>query len=539
MAVRHFSATGTKTTGDSTPGDWSNANCHPVTSLQTRGFNWPEMVTGDELILDDGSHSFAFIALGPAAAVTGTQIKLRSRSGSASGCTLNFTDGAGSSIRANNNTRAYSLLVSGIKLTKTVSHTVSGPALIQINGTATTEVEFADCIIDDFTNNYTNLGLQGYFGINDGIAAIMRFTRTQISNLTSTHAGGCYFGYVGTLAGMVFDSCDLSEINHTSTGTTSGCDGGITGPGTLSITNCTLTDCTNNAAAWGEYANDAFFHPLGACTINGLVASGITLTGSKSGACVLKAEGPFTLADCWAIDCSAIPGFINGVDGDHTNAVGGTFLTYGEAAQGTATRIRVIRCLADEGTAWYSSQGSGAIVTDIVAEDCIAWLEGVLYFGGWGDVSVDGFRIVGGESGVATYSFEGWAGAFYGHNHTNSTRDKTTTIKNGIIIGHNQRQGGDAFIRMRGLISNFAHNVIVENVVVDNPGNSIQMGFIETAGCALNVSVRNVAINGGESTISIIGSTGTRSISGVTELTAANRPTRWGVSQGNAARRAA
>ena len=540
MAVRHFKATGTLATNtDSTPDDWTDANCHPISSLMTRGFSWSGMATGDQIIIDNGTHACPDIQTALFTGTSGVQPWITSRSGDPTQTTLTFSSATVTSIRGNNGSKVVPLKISGVTITNSAPHTVAGPVLMQVTGMDGSHITAENCRFIDSVNSYNNSGLNGFFSVSDGITATVTFTNCTIDNLTSTHTGGRYFAYIGTLATMIFDGCAISNITHNTTGTSNHTTGGVYGPGQLQVNNCTLSDCTCTSATHGEYANDSFFHPLGQSSFTGLHASGITLIGAQGGAVVAKVEGPYTFEDCSATNCASYPGFINGVDGDHTNAVGGTFLPYGPLAQGTANKIRVRNCLADEGTGWYCSQGAGVVLTDLIVENCIAWLEGVLYFGGWGDVTVDGFRIVGCESGVATYSFEGWSGAIHAHNHFNSTRSCTRVIRNGVIEGFNQRQDGYAAVRIRGLMPEYSHTVIVENLVIDSPGHSTQMGFHETEGCPLHVTVSNVAMNGGESSIEITGTAGTKSIAQVVELTTANRPTRWGVSQGNAARRAA
>ena len=539
MAVRHFSATGTRASGNSTPDDWTNANCFPISALQTQGFNWSTMVDGDEIILDDGTHTFASLVTGTVTAPGGTTIRMRSRSGSAASCTLAFSDGGVPSIRSNNGSRALGLLFTGIRFTKSVDHTVSGSSLIQLINLAS-GVDFVDCAIDAITNTYTNAGVYGHMCIYDGVAATLRFTRTPITNLTSSHQSGLYFGYVGDLGLISFIDCPISNITNTVTGTAHHCTGGIVGPGGLSVLGGSLTDCTSTSATVGDYAHESIFHPNGPCTIIGLRSERITNTGAKAGVCIAKMEGPYTISDTLSIDCVGAADFRPEEPTQRYTAVGGTYLAFGPGAQGTATRIRAIRCISCFGPAWYCSQGAGGVITDIFAEHCHARKEGIFYAGGWGDVTFDTFRIVGGETGSEPFDFEGWGGAIYAHNHTLSTRAKTTRILNGVIYGHRQLQNGDAAIKVRGINATYPHTVEISNVVIDNPGYASQIGIHESASCVINVSGSGIVLNGGASGITKVrNGIGVDTYAPVSALTTVNRPTRWGVSQGNAARRTA
>ena len=540
MAVRHFSASGTRSSGNSTPDDWTNANCYAFSTIKTNGTNWA-LSTGDEIIIDDGAHTIDFLQTAASGAASGSLITIRSRSGDPDLCSIDCNSGSGTLFRFNHASKVLSAYIYGIKIKKTTTHTVNGAALVHLTGATSGDVEFENCKFDSASLSAAGTGLNGFFSILDGISATLRFTGCQMSNMTSSTLSGLYFGYIGTLGTMVFADCDISDITHNTTGTAHHCTGGVQGPGGLVVINSSLTDCSSTSATNGEYDNAPFFHPGNACTIMGLTSTRVTNTGAKSGATIALFKGPWTVSDTLSIDCVGTPAFINGVDGETQNTVGGTFTAFGEAAQGTATRIRAIRCKSDFGTTWYCSQGAGGVITDLISEYCTARKEGAgVYAGGWGDVTVDGFRVIGAVMGLETSGFEGWGGAMYAHNHTNSTRSKTTRYLNGVISGCRQLLDGDSGIKVRGLNETYSHSVEITNVVIDNPGHASQIGLHETAGCALNVSGSGIVLLGGASAITKVrAGIGVDTYAPVSALTTANLPTRWGVSQGNAARRAA
>lgn len=539
MAVRHFSSTGTRASGNSTPGDWTDANCYNWSGIKANGMNWG-MATGDSVILNDEAFVIDFLQTAASQATTGATLTVQSKSGDPGLCSVACNGATGSLWRFNHASKVLSALVSGITFSKSVTHTDASASMVHVTSVTSGDVEFSNCVFDGVTNAYTNAGLNGHFSISDGVAATLRFTNTQILNMTSSHLSGRYFGYVGSSATMVFSGCSISNVTHNTTGTAHHCTGGVYSAGQLQVFDCSLADCSNDSATDGEYANEPLFHAIGPCTIAGLTSTNVTNTGAKAGAAIATFEDAYSVSDTFSVDCVSTPSFINGVDGDRQNSVGGTFTAFGSSAQGTADRIRAIRCTGDFGSTFYFSQGAGGTITDLISEYCTARKEGAgVYAGGWGDVTVDGFRVVGATTGLETIGFEGWGGAMYGHNHTNSTRDKTTRFLNGVISGCSQLQGGDAGIRVRGLHATYAHNVEISNVVVDNPGHTSQIGLHESASCALNVSGSGNAIMGGTQGLTLVKlGVGVDSYSSPAAIASTTRPVKWGVSNNASVSRA-
>lgn len=496
--VRYVKNGGTKTTGNSTPDDWTTAsNCY--SSIQT-AINAASLTADAQIILDDDTFTVTSLASATSSLPTGGVLTIISRSLNPANCVINFTDGGATSLKFNEASLNYSHHIEGIKFRKTSTHTVSGGALIGLTGETSLDTEFKNCIFADVTNNYANAGLCGYVQLSDGVPRTLTFTNCTFDNLVSAHNGGRWFAYAGTSGALTFFGCAFSNIAHVSS-TDTNCTGGICGAGTVNITNCTINGMDVSTASLSA-AMYAFICTQGTLNVDGLTASSITFTGGASGAVGIRAEGAYTIENTEFTDCSSTPSYANGVDGDRTNSVGGTVLAFGDSAQGTLTNHKTTRCISDFGVTAYCSQGGGGTFTNITSVDCTSRKEGVLYAGGWGDVTYNRFRLISPRIGLETAGGgavqEGFGGAIYAHNHTNSTRNKTTTIRNGLIIGAHQLNGGDAGIRLRGLVEAYSHNVEITDVIMDNPGQVSQVSLRESALCALNVSGSGIVMTDGE-----------------------------------------
>ena len=132
-------------------------------------------------------------------------------------------------------------------------------------------------------------------------------------------------------------------------------------------------------------------------------------------------------------------------------------------------------------------------------------------------MSIDGFSVVGGVTGLEVQSGEGFGGAIYSHHNAGANnRNKTTSISNGIIRGVRQYQNGAAGIRLLNYSSTYKHDVAINDVAIDNPGQRYQIEATSSGTQELNVIANGLQMVGGMNAIDLDNAgTGTTNIGSI------------------------
>jgi len=492
MAVYQVTATGTKTTGTSTPGDWAT-NSNNYGSLQTAlNQGW---TANDQIILDDGTWSIVSNQTGVSGAANGSTLNLKSRSLDPALCIIDYSSATATGFSFNHASNAYTINIEGITFKKTTTQTSLTACtlfgFLQLTGNVT----FTNCIIGPatLTDASTTARENSHFQINAHAGRTITFNRCTINKLTSTLVGGYSISKVNAGNTVRFIDSTIQNIAVNITGNYNHYGGLYFSAGALVIDNITVnTVAMDHADTATERLHGPLFVTTSAATmtVDGVTAASITQTGNAAGAFLLRSEGVFAVTNITATDCSSSPD-------DGINTVGGVFLSYASAATGTGTNIRAIRCASDYGPVVYASQGGNGEFSGIYAKGCTARYDGILYAGGWGDVTFDDFKVIDCRTGEKTTGSDGIGGAVYVHNHTTlSDRNKYTHVTNGEIIGCTNGQGGYPGILAKGQHATYRHDVVISNVLIDCPGYRYNIGLMELVGAELNLTASGVRMNG-------------------------------------------
>lgn len=491
MGQYYVKVGGTRASGFSTLDDWTNANCYGTLNSAVN----QAWTTADEIVLNDEAHSVTSLQTGVSSAATGNRLNIRSKSGDPSLCSVTSTSATATALSLNHATKAYTSAISGISWIKsgTFTHTAS-PSLLSITSMHG-DASFTDCIFGPsvLTDASSTSRAQAHIGTNAATRTIT-MTRVVITGLDSTLLGGKSLGLINTDNTLILDDCDINSTSVSITADNNHYGGFYIDGGTLDIRNSRVNGSTfTHVGTSDAQLHEAMFvtNPTATMLVDGLTATNMVATGSTAGAFLLSAEGSYTVSNLNVSDSYSR-------SYDYNNCHGGIFLATGDTAQGTLDGIIAENVRATFGTVVYCAQGGGGVFTDIVARNCEAYAEGILYAGGWGDVTFDDFHILGAVAGTdPAIGDAGYACAVYAHNHTSATRNKTTVISNGDILGCVQKLGGEGGIRVRGQVVGYAHDVEITNMNIDNPGHVLQITLVEIAGCVLNLVTSNVAVRDG------------------------------------------
>lgn len=419
---------GTRTTGRSTPGDWSDANCYgDIQTALNQGWT-----SDDAIVIDDGEWVTPSLSLSTTAALTGADIVLRSRSMDRSRSRLTFTGINGFAV--NNSTKLLGLRVRGITI-GAGTITSASPVLLACTRPSRNVVfedcDFADTVIDAPANN----GTHGFFQCGTSGTRTVTFVRCRFYRMHATMLGNLWFatGIAGCKA--VFDDCDfgvpgLGGLSAMAMSPTGGWLGGIAGPLDVKILNCRQYGVEIEVTAPGGAAHP-FVSISGTLEIDGLYIEETHVKNGQAGAFGVRVAGPYDIKRLYASHCSSTPGW-------GQNTTGGALMIYGPGADGVAEEIVIRNCVSDFGTAVYWGQGGGGEVRAVVAYDCIARVDSLLYSGGWGDTSAVGIVGVNCALGVggSGHPQPGTGGVLYAHLHTTmGTRDKLAEYRHVRLIG--------------------------------------------------------------------------------------------------------
>lgn len=503
MAVKYCKTTGTKTSGDSTLGDFTDANCYatPKTAVASITSGW---TSSDQIIVLDGTYSFNSIDFGAVAAPTGTHIQIVGQSNDPDACILQSTVATSPMININTSGGvSYTVAFSGMTFKKTVAYTTNASGVFtHFPQAAHGDMTFTDCKFVDTTLTIAVSSVYAFFSVGSSGTRTLTFTRTVFSGLTSTSLGGvCFAGCVPSGCAVVFDDCDFNTITHDNT-VSAGFAGGFSAVLALTITNCRVDGIDIDSKSTTAIACYPFFYSTVSLTVNGLTANNCVIAGGSCGPAVAHTTGPWQWNDIYITNCSSTPA-------TDVNTTGGTFLANGPSAQGSGSNIVVDNCISSHGVGFYAAQGGGGTVSNIRVYRSTSRVNAIISASGWGDFAMDDFQIVDCKTGtIIDPSDAGLGGGIYAHNHaTQATRVAVRSFTNGQIIGvTNHRSGGYNAIYVRNGNSTYAHNVHIANVYCDTPNEKKTtgvklIGFSETAGCALNLTGSANTINGGQNAV--------------------------------------
>lgn len=477
---------GTKTTAtNSTPGDWSTASNYfnSIVDAITKGAD----AADHEIVLYDETHTLTDLNFGTANATTGTLWKISSAGGDPNNCILSFTTTTQPGMRLGRDTRAFTYEFTGIGFTRTNTNTANKAGLIYCEYDDVADVTFSDCIFRDASNVYSGVGAQTHFRFPPGLSArTVTFTDCSFNALTSEYTGG--IGLFNATAGntVIFDGCVWSGCSTVWTGDGVEGAGAISGTADYEFLNCQFDACTQEHQSSTVIAMAGFINVNGDLVVDGLVVNDCIQTGGTAGD-FIRANSTFTVANMLFLRNVSTPG----EDTARWNSSGGGFRAITDSAQGTGDSIVSIDCVSDHGTALYVGDGAGGTWTNIIALRCHSRAQGNIYFGGWGDNTLDGFAILGALGGTesVTGSTDG-VPAIYAHlRPSGATRSKTTNISNGEIRCCRNALGKEAGICIKNESGTYIHTANISNVVMDNPGSITQLSLSETVNGIINAVV--------------------------------------------------
>lgn len=427
MSVYHIKTGGTRliASGASTPDDWTNANCYPITSLDDV---WGDLSDGDQVIFDNQvTHE------------VGSQLTLNGLSGTLS---VEFVSRVSGSAYTINRTADVKIVV--------------------FNGLANTiDVDWQDA---KFTSNAA-IGndvpmIQTANGIQEFTLTRCDFSGLTITS-TATSANGqlLFFNHTGGVPKAIFaGGCDFSSI----VASVASCpvihvNGNVRGEstGALDFTNSSLNTNTSASGRAFFYHASAAVGVYGECAISGYAANGsgsgdfrpFFLQGSSAGDTTIgPINGNVVTVACGSAETGALvigqgTGTLNGgevgwLDFDNTgNHEGGVLVTFNDhwycndlvvhdssGAFGMVFATSFDGSITARGCAGYNlSPGSAGVGNPLEIDHGIAF-----YAGGSGDVDMDGCCAWGNETTDDGIDF------FYLHNiaDARANRDATVNLSN-------------------------------------------------------------------------------------------------------------
>jgi len=470
MAVFHVKNSGTKTTGASTPDDWTNANCYA--SLETGS---AALTDGDEMILDDDTFVITSILTG----IKFDNAKTWSSRGSnAANCIVDFQMTTSNGVNMNTAVASSTLVLNNITFKRTTA--VTGQYVMFQASSAMTDVTYNNCKFDDITctlpSGSNDLGLIAYGAVST--SRVFTFNACDFSNIRlSGGTGGVVIGRFRTGTVRFIGGCTFNRIHGSYDGAThrafiwaDGADiqfGDTTSR--ISISNVTSIQTATNA-------HRSFIQCIASVDVKiyNVDISGCTWTGGTAGAILCYAAFTYEVEDVVATDCISTPS-----TGD--NSTGGIFLATTVNATGTYKNVSVTRCTGDFGPAYYASDGAEGTLENVVAANCTC-KHGAIYTGGYGDFTGYGLLVYGTTRRAgATASQKGQA--FYGHNHvTTSTRNKTITLAGCTFVDNTASAGNVDGCRFNNENLTYSLTVQMDNCIIGNGGVANEEIFGDGAG---------------------------------------------------------
>lgn len=485
MAVLHIKNGGTKSSGTSTADDWSDANCYPITSLNTA---FGAMSDGDTVIFDDDA--FVMNAYTAISAPAGT-VNISSRSGST---VWTPVDGSTRFFIQNDTVDTHDIVMSNITLdggnisytTECMlfsqhhgditlngvvwrnfsfeNHTTTPPCIRVAGNDAQQTVTLTDCSV--LGVRFTTTASDGLFKAeNAAIDHIWNFNNLTISQYRFvTNDSGEAFGIIfhQSPTTMTIDGFHLDKVyieNQNSSGDIIGAY--YQGASAVAdIKNVTI----KNAQLGGAGSTQSFFRFTGTATLEGVDAENMTRFGAES-------------------------------ESSNGNSVGGVFQA-NVGADLTARDIEVRDSGGFFGIACYNTGGGVMTAENIRAINIDdngqrnvsgGTMEGLCFYsGGDGDCTMNGLYA----EGVTNNGKNGYV--LYAH-HADRTSDTTKTFNlNNVTLNISSADDvtEPALIQENyGAAATFTANL---NNVIFATGNTHALTMRELQGGTLNVTFNSV-----------------------------------------------
>lgn len=496
MAVYHVKSTGTKTTGSSTPDDWTDANCYATTD-ETGWWNIAALADGDEIILDDEVHSFDRLVSNSHPAGGGT-VTLKSRSGVAANCTLS-TSRADFQIINFNPAGSWFYIFEDFTLTLTGTFTKVDQPILSISGNTEnvtfTRIAFSSINQDKNPTTDDDSALITSVIFGGATSRTLTFADCTWNGVTST------FANAGTLlvradAGTAVAFTGTNIITNNAITITEDASGGrsngyfwllgnVTQSGTITATN------NNSTVTHADAANRPVIYCNGGTgktvTLSGTIAGdSLTWSNGASGAALLMIDDtPYTVNTVTCVDSTSTPVYSGSV------GLGCTLLITRPGAQGTIVYVEATRCGSYFGPAIYYSQGGGGTCKRVKSTDCNAYT-GAVYFGGHGDITLHSALVTGTGIFDASQGLTD-AVALYSHIVTNGADSNAVRQVSNATFADNYDDGSTAEMILIGNNTTYSQDMTLNNIIFE--GLTVSLEFRETAvGGVLNVTTNNCAV---------------------------------------------
>lgn len=480
MSICHVKNGGTRVSGESTVGDWSDGNCYPTVYASRVAWSGDAIV-----ILDDDTITETNTLATPAfASTTSVTLKKRGASSSATRWMMNSATAA----LINNATAVVQDF--------TAEDLTIGRAVPMSSGASVALLTFSGPGCENITLRRCSLGNQqidGYVGglvgsvltvLGTPIKSVVSIEDSFIENVEYVAAGtGPLMRLSGNGRTYNFARTDWRNIKYIASATFNA-SWAIhpENTNTYGFTDCTAEDISVTGVDSAVYVRSFFFTPSTAQTviINNFTFSRVTV-GTLS--VPIEAQG-------WGFYLSG-PYTINGLHSEYCTYYdaggrdGGQVYFNGPSAVGSAQNLSAKHCRSRSGAALFSSNGAGGVYSRVLAMHNESEV-GVIYSGGYGDFEV--------RSAIVCYNkpFEGAIAlngiGIYARNNA-ATRNKTIKIINCTVVG-NTTNGSCAGIAIENNDATYSCTGEVINCISRNT-NANDIEKKKTAAGALTVAVQN------------------------------------------------
>jgi len=441
MADFNVTVTGTKTSGSSTPGDFSDANSY--SSIKTAINN----TTGsDNVVIDDGTYvelSTSNASNGPGGGAT---VTVKSRNTDASLVTWDCSSTTAANLVVNDAVTNWDL--QDITLTKTLSTPINNLDLI-IRQNAAASTTLTRCVISGINvseaaiTNFQGLLIDktaGTFIITGGLtvsditASINRLAALLHFKDTTTTIDDITFSNISITQGGAFIGTGLVLVADTTAHT-------FTHTGTITATAVTI-ECTDDN---GDITGGAVGVKSDA-TLNDIDLTDITVTmteGSCDGVGVfLSGTTSFGSITC---DNATLVVPAGRTQGSQTGRSHGGAVFMGlDGSVITGTRVVASNGTSIIGSGLYINGDCDVTLGSLMMINNIDSGYGTFYIGGWGNVIVNNILGTGNViDNSSTIEGPTHGGVIFAYLHESATQNRTVTI-NGAVIANNSVSKGDS-----------------------------------------------------------------------------------------------
>lgn len=480
MPLVYVKSSGTRVSGESTPGDWSDANCYPRVSASVGVWTGAtQVVLNDETIVDTST-------VGTASFATLTSLSIEKRGASSAQAVWSINSATAPLINTAP-TAAQTFAASDIVFSRAVAmSSAATTALLAFAGTGHSALTFTRC-------TFGPMSIDGFLGgLNASVLSVqgtpasrsVLFDQCAVVGINHISAGtGPWFRLGGSGNSFTFVDCVWRDSAYLATAAMASAFGILPeNAQTFEFTRCQVRNVSVQGASAAAYVRCFFLTPSSAQTvrINEFLFERVVI-GSldnpiESQGWGFYLSGPYTVDGLHSRHC---------IYYDTGGRDGGQIYFNGPSAIGVAQNVSAMYCRSRSGAALFSSNGAGGVYSRVLAmyNESEA---GVIYSGGYGDFEV--------RSAIACYNkpFDGAIAlngmGIYARNNA-ATRNKTIKIINCTVVG-NTTNGSCAGIAVENNDATYSCTGEVINCISRNTNaNDIQKK--KTAAGALTVAVQN------------------------------------------------